>query len=309
MIGTRTFLAIGVAAIAIASPALAQRGRTAAPATITLGQTVEGTLTAASTSTNCTPDGPEVRSYRFQGQAGQRIQITQSADDFDSMVEIGKMDGCSFVSMGSNDDGAGPEDGLNSRLVARLPETGTYVIRARSLGDTGVGKFNLTLTALPALPSAPAPIALTLGQQVEGELTANDAVIEEEAPEAMWGDGLDGEMGTSIIESSRPYRLYSFSGTAGQEVLLSLDSEEFDAFLEAGVDSPLGFAVMSSNDDGGGEEDGLNSRLRVTFKTAGTILIRVSPLSSDTGHYTLIAADAPPVSADDAAAADTHEGH
>lgn len=305
MIGTRTFLALGVAAIAIASPAMAQRGRTAAPATITLGQSVEGTLAAASTSTNCTPDGPEVRSYRFQGQAGQRIQITQTADDFDSMVEIGKMDGCAFVSLGSNDDGAGPEDGLNSRLVARLPETGTYVIRARSLGGTGVGKFNLTLTALPALPGAPTPIALTLGQKAEGELTANDAVIEE-AAEPMWGDGMDGEMATSIIESSRPYRLYSFTGTAGQEVLFSLDSEEFDAFLEAGIDSPLGFAVMSSNDDGGGEEDGLNSRLRVKFKTAGTIMIRVSPLSSDTGHYTLTAADAPPIDPN----AEVHEvGH
>lgn len=306
MIGTRTLLALGVAAVAIASPAMAQRGRAAAPATITLGQTVEGTLAAASTSTTCTPDGPEVRSYRFQGQAGQRIQITQSADDFDSMVEIGKMEGCAFVSLGSNDDGAGPEDGLNSRLVARLPETGTYVIRARSLGDTGVGKFNLTLTALPALPAAPTPIALTLGQKVEGELTANDAVIEENT-EPMWGE--DGESTPSIIESSRPYRLYSFTGTAGQEVLFSLDSEEFDAFLEAGVDSPLGYAVMSSNDDGGGEEDGLNSRLRVTFKSAGTILLRVSPLSSDTGHYTLTAADAPPETAADAAAAENHEGH
>lgn len=305
MIGTRTLLAIGVAAIAMTSPALAQRGRAAAPANIALGQTIEGTLAAASTSTTCTPDGPEVRSYRFQGQAGQRIQITQSADDFDSLVEIGKMDGCAFVQLGSNDDGAGPEDGLNSRLVARLPETGTYVIRARSLGDSGVGKFNLTLTGLPALPAPAAPIALTLGQKVEGELTANDAVIEE-AAEPMWGEGMDGEGTPSIIESSRPYRLYSFTGTAGQEVLLSLDSEEFDAFLEAGADTPLGFSVIASNDDGGGEEDGLNSRLRVTFKTAGTITIRVSPLSSDTGRYSLIATNAPPVDPN----AEVHEvGH
>lgn len=306
MIGTRTLLALGVAAVAFASPAMAQRNRTAAPATITFGQTIEGTLAAASTSTTCTPDGPEVRSYRFQGQAGQRIQITQTADDFDSMVEIGKMDGCAFVVLGSNDDGSGAEDGLNSRLVARLPETGTYVIRARSLGDTGAGKFNLTLTSLPALPTAPAPIALTLGQKVEGELTANDPVIEE-AAEPMWGE--DGESTPSIIESSRPYRLYSFTGTAGQEILFSLDSEEFDAFLEAGADTPLGFSVVASNDDGGGEEDGLNSRLRVTFKSAGTIMIRVSPLSSDTGHYTLTAAVAPPQTAAEAEAAEAHEGH
>jgi hypothetical protein len=307
MIGIKTKFVIGVALIAMAAPAMAQRGRAAAPATITLGQTIEGTLAAAATSTTCTADGPELRSYRFQGQAGQRIQITQTADDFDSMIEIGKMDGCNFVTLGSNDDGAGPEDGLNSRLVARLPETGTYVIRARSLGDTGVGKFNLTLTALPALAEPAAPIALTLGQKVEGELTANDPVIEE-AAEPIWSgeEGMDAESTPSIIESARPYRLYSLAGTAGQEILLSLDSDEFDAFIEAGADSPLGFVSAASNDDGGGEEDGLNSRLRVTFKKAGTILIRVSPLSSDTGHYSLTAAIAPPVDAN----SEVHEeGH
>lgn len=306
MIGTKTKLVIGVALLAMASPSLAQRGRAAAPATITLGQTVEGNLAAAATNAACTPDGPEVRSYRFSGQAGQRIQVTMTADDFDTLVEIGKLDGCSFVSLGSNDDGAGPEDGLNSRLVARLPETQTYVIRARSLSDTGVGKFNLALTGLPALPGAPTPIALTLDNKVEGELTSGDAVITDAATPMYDEAGMEG--GSSIIESSRPYHLYSLAGTAGQEILLSLDSEEFDAFLDAGANTPLGFASVASNDDGGGEEDGLNSRLRVKFATTGTILVRVSPLSSDTGHYSLTATIAPPVDAA-AAATEVHEGH
>jgi hypothetical protein len=302
MIGNRTKLAIGVALLAFATPALAQRGRTAAPATITLGQTVEGTIAAASTSTTCTPDGPEVRSYRFAGQEGQRIQVTLNADDFDTLLEIGKMDGCNFISLGTNDDGAGAEDGLNSRLIARLPETANYIIRARSLGDGGAGKFTLALTGLPPLPPAPAPRALSLDQSVEGDLTANDAVIVEPANEYF-------DMEPTIVESARPYHLYSFTGTAGQEIMFKLDSEEFDAFLEAGVDSPLGFAVISSNDDGGGEDDGLNSRLRVTFAQSGTVMVRVSPLTSDTGHYKLTAIIAPPVEATADAATEVHEGH
>ena len=53
--------------------------------------------------------------------------------------------------------------------------------------------------------------------------------------------------------------------------------------------TPLGYSVAASNDDGSGEDDGLNSRLKVRFATDGTMLIRVSPLGSDTGAYTLTA--------------------
>ena len=302
--GTKTNMLVGIAMIALAVPAAAQnRGRTAPPATITFGQTIEGEI-AAPRAGECPPADPRVRSYNVTVEADTRLEVTMRADDFDTLVEIGKMDGCTYTMLGSNDDGSGEDDGLNSRLIATLRDAGTYVIRAKALADDGAGKFSLALNRLAAPPPPPTPIPLTLGASAQGALTTNDAMID---TSSAYGDEYaseyGGDMGIDISESGRPYHLYSLTGSAGQDYLIKMDSEEFDAFLEAGSMSPLGYSVSASNDDGGGEEDGLNSRLRVKFQTDGTIIIRASPLGNDTGAYTISADVAPPVEATDAAPA------
>ncbi|MEY3334523.1 MAG: hypothetical protein RLZZ176_2826, partial [Cyanobacteriota bacterium] len=45
-----------------------------------------------------------------------------------------------------NDDG--PDGTSNSLLFTRVIETGTYIIRIRSFGETGLGKFKLKVTKL-----------------------------------------------------------------------------------------------------------------------------------------------------------------
>lgn len=281
MIGTSIRFLSGVALLAIATPALAQ-AQGDRPAPISFGQTVEGEIKSGEET--CAPN-PHIRSYSFRAEANSRVEIVMTADDFDTLVEIGSLDGCTFTSLGSNDDGAGSEDGLNSRLTARLAEAGTYVIRATSFQDDTGGKFSLSLNRLPPAAGAPEPKPLTLGQSVSGTLSAADATIEDSSED------------NSVLESGRPYQLYALTGTAGQEVSIKLDSDEFDPVLDVGTMSPLGYSVAETNDDGPGEDDGLNSRLTIRFRTAGTLIIRVSPLSNDSGAYTLIAE-----------AADAHEG-
>lgn len=289
MIGKKSRLVIGVALLAIAAPSFAQsRSRTPAPATIGFGQTVEGEI--ARPSGACAAEDPRVKSYRFTISEPTRIEVTMRADDFDTLVQIGQMEGCTYTELGANDDGSGEEDGLNSRLIANLRNPGTYVVRATSYQAEAIGKYSVTLNRLPAPPEAPAPIALTLGQAVEGSLSAADAMID---------DGSDAE---TVIESSRPYHLYSLTGRAGEEYEITMSSDEFDSFVEIGSMTPLGYSVASSNDDGGGEEDGLNSRMRVKFRSDGTMVIRASPLNNDSGAYKLMAAIAPPEAAADAAA-------
>lgn len=278
--------------LTMAAPADAQsRSAARAPAPIAFGATVNGRITAA--EQNCSVETPGARAYSFTAEAGTRIEVTMQADDFDTLVEVGQIVDCAFVSMGSNDDGAGPEDGLNSRLTGTLPTAGTYIIRATSFGGNGNGPFQLTLNRLPPLRGAPDPIAVTVGQPAMGALTADDALIPNEFNEFS-GLGEFGESSLgSIIDTGRPYHLYSLSGAAGDEYVITLASEEFDAFLEVGVDSPLGYSVAQSNDDGGEEGDGLNSRLKINFRNAGTLIIRVSPLSMGTGAYTLSVEPAP----------------
>jgi hypothetical protein len=286
------------AAIAVATPAMAQRQSTARPAPIGYGQTVSGNIGVASTGTTCTPVGPNERRYSFTAAANERIEVTMQADDFDTVVEVGKMDGCNFVSMGRNDDGGGPEDGLNSRLTGRMPEAGNYIIRATGLSSEAVGGFRLALNRLPPPAGAPTPVAIGVGQKVDGTLTSNDAMIEDTGMTGMNPFAIEAMMAATgeeptetpqmIMDSGRPYRLYTLTGNAGDKFRIRLDSDEFDPMLEVGVDSPLGFSVAQSNDDGGGENDGLNSRLNITFAKAGTLMIRVSPLGRDTGAYSLM---------------------
>jgi hypothetical protein len=238
---------------------------------ITVGQSVEGQIAApvGGCATN-----PRVRAWRFEGRADQRIEVTMQSDDFDTLVELGRMQGCEFQSLASNDDGAGPEDGLNSRLSVRLRESGTYVVRAMSFSDDGSGPFTLAIRQLPPPPPEPAPRPLTLGREVRGQMTNTDPTIS------------TGEE-DSLTEGGRHYHYYTLTGAAGDRINFELDSNEFDPVLEAGSLSPLGYSVAQYNDDGGGPEDGLNSRLSVTFRTAGTIVLRVSPLGNDVGSYRL----------------------
>lgn len=269
---TYASLACSAALAVFASPAVAQDAaqQPDLPA-ITVGQSVQGEIAApvGGCATNA-----RVRAWRFEGRADQRIEIVMQSEDFDTLVELGRMEGCEFLSLASNDDGAGPEDGLNSRLSVRLRETGSYVVRAMSFSDDGAGPFTLAIRQLPPPPPEPAPRPLALGREVRGQLTNSDPVIS------------NGEE-DGLTEGGRVYHYYSLTGAAGEQVRLELDSNEFDPVLEAGSLSPLGYSVAQYNDDGGGPEDGLNSRMNVTFRTAGTIVLRVSPLGSGVGSYRL----------------------
>jgi hypothetical protein len=263
------------AALPLAAHAQSQDSNANLPS-IAVGDSVEGRIAAP--VGGCT-DNPRVRMWRFAATAEQRIEITMQSEEFDTLLEIGRLTGCEFESLASNDDGSGPEDGLNSRLTVRLPEAGTYVIRALAFGDSGSGPFTLAVRQMPPPAAPPAPIALTLGREARGTLTNRDATIPS-------GEG-------GLTEGGRPYHLYAITGAAGDVLNLALDSSDFDPVLEAGVNGPLGYAASQYNDDGGGPDDGLNSRMTVTFRSAGTIVLRVSPLGMGTGAYRLRANRAP----------------
>lgn len=271
---TRSFgrLIGGVALAALAGPAMAQQAAQQPDLpTITVGQSVEGQIAAPADTCGTSP---RVRAWRFEGRADQRVEITMRSDDFDTLVELGRMEGCEFRSLASNDDGGGPEDGLNSRLTVRLRENGTYVVRALSFSDDGAGPFTLAIRQLPPPAPEPEPRTLTLGREVRGQIVATDPAMD---------TGED----NSLVEGGRRYHLYTLTGAAGDRINLELDSNEFDPVIEAGSMGPLGYSIAQYNDDGGGPEDGLNSRLTVTFRTAGSIVLRVSPLGNDTGAYRL----------------------
>ncbi len=127
-----------------------------------------------------------------------------------------------------------------------------------------VGGQVFSITQSGGGPCAPTPISI--GQTVNGNLTTNDCPL---------GDGTF-------------YDAYSFSGTAGQRVAVSMTSNQFDTFLI--LNRPDG-SPLAIDDDGGG---GTNSRIPpgssfITLPTTGTYTIWANAFdpSDTTGAYSL----------------------
>jgi hypothetical protein len=128
-------------------------------------------------------------------------------------------------------------------------------------------------SAVPALAQstdASAVATLDVGTEVQGALTADDAVG---------------------IEDEYRYDVYRLRATAGQRLEFTLRSEDFDAYLavyEEGLDEAL-----ATDDDGLG--DGTDARLRFTAPKDGDYLLHARTLSGlEGGDYTLTLTERPP---------------
>ena len=254
------------AALASALPAAAL-----AQSALTPGGPVQGELTLE--SDRMSSNVYYLDNYTVSGTAGDRITIAMQSDEFDTLIEIGQMVDGEFQQISIDDDGG---DGLNSRLVFTFPETGEYVVRARTFGADSTGTYSIELSELGPPPPPPPPIRIRPGRTASGELTVDSPTY---AADSYGG-------------SDRHYALYELRGREGDTRTVTLRSDDFDAFLEIGAMSPLGFAVVDSNDDGMANEDeeslGLDSRLTVTFQRSGTLMIRATTLGGGaTGAYTL----------------------
>ncbi|MBE9179178.1 trypsin-like peptidase domain-containing protein [Oculatella sp. LEGE 06141] len=78
------------------------------------------------------------------------------------------------------------------------------------------------------------------------------------------------------------FNAYSFDGTAGQQVIIEMNSSEFDSYLI--LLAPDG-TDLAQDDDGGGDT---NARLITTLPSTGTYIILANSYSSrETGNYSL----------------------
>jgi hypothetical protein len=224
---------------------------------ITFGSPASGTLSEGGPRLE---DGDKLYDqYTFTAAAGERVKIETNASAFDSVVQIGRMAGGSFEEIKSDDDSAGDK---NARLLAVLENAGEYVVRVHGFDRDAKGAYTVSLDRLPAPAPAPRPKPIRIGQVLRGELTTSSATFDE----------------------FRAYDYYALNGRAGQTATIIMRAD-YDAFLDVGVMSPGGFAVLKSDDDGGG---GTNAKVDFTFERAGQVLIRVSPLQGGVvGAYTV----------------------
>jgi serine protease Do len=116
--------------------AVAVEGGTGVMGSITRGQTVSGTLTAADARLS---DGSAYQAWLFQGRAGETIVVEVRSRDFDAYAIIQDGNGNRIA---SDDDSGG---GTNARLRFTLTYTGTFRILANSFRQGTFGAYTLSV--------------------------------------------------------------------------------------------------------------------------------------------------------------------
>lgn len=160
--------------------------------------------------------------YVFSGVEGQRVQAVMRSGDFDTFLRIGSA-GSEFEELANDDDGLG--EGTDSRLNLTLPATGDYVLRASPLGGDSDGLYSLELIDRGPEPT---PGSILIGSTARGTLAETDASAE------------DGSF----------YDAYRFDAKKGDTLIVTMVSNEADAFVAIGRDSEGGdFEALASDDD------------------------------------------------------------
>ncbi|MBW4646894.1 MAG: PPC domain-containing protein [Goleter apudmare HA4340-LM2] len=90
-----------------------------------------------------TGQGGFARDYAVKLNKGDNLAVDLASDNFDSIITLLGPNGATIA---ENDDG--PDGSSNSLLFTRIVEAGTYIVRVRSFGETGVGNFKLKVTKL-----------------------------------------------------------------------------------------------------------------------------------------------------------------
>lgn len=242
----------------VAEPSTARGGLIdpAGSTLITLGDAISGSLDRDD------PSGPRgvQDSFVFQASAQQEIDFGLTSGAFDTFLTV---EGPAGFSAENDDDPRSRT--LNSRLVATLPEDGTYRVVVSGYDDTAQGTYRLRTGAVGAVDQAAAAQAraITLGETVTASLDDSDFTLD------------DGEYADS----------YRFEGLRGQRLSFTMESEEFDTYLAL----TLPDGSREANDDRAGLEN-TNSWLPITLPEDGSyILTATSFASGTTGTYTLSA--------------------
>jgi hypothetical protein len=230
----------------------------AAPGYIEAGQTVQGRLHSGS---RVRSDDSYYDLYLYQGSPGERIVIRMRSSSFDTYLSWGPWDGRQVSVEANDDDGDG---GTDSRLEVTIGSTGVYGIMANTLSSSQTGSYTLSLERAAAPGTSTQSVStIRPGMTVQSRL----------------------QSGSRLRSDGSYYDLYTFEGSAGDRVIITMRSTEFDAYLSFGPYEGGDVTIEQSDDDSGG---GTDSRIEATLARAGTYGIMANSLGSgETGAYSL----------------------
>ncbi|MBB4637269.1 DUF4344 domain-containing metallopeptidase [Longimicrobium terrae] len=198
--------------------------------------------------------------FVYQGSPGEQIEVTMSSSDFDTFLGGGEDAASAVTGADHDDDGGG---GTNSQLRVTVGSNGRYVIRANSLQGNVTGAYTLAVRSAGGGGQVASGSTIRQGQTVSGRLEASDPTLQ------------DGSH----------YDIYTYQGQPGEEIVVRLESTDFDPFLTWGTLFGNQYQRIAQDDDSG---PGANAELRVRLDRSGTYAIQANSFgANESGAYTL----------------------
>lgn len=220
--------------------------------------------------------------FALRGEQGALLQAALVASDEASGLDpILQLRDESGAVVASNDDHAGGRNALVRHVFA---DDALYTLAASAFRDTS-GQYALRI-AERQIPLTQAPEQMIgLGEIASGRIGPGYDQGGQEP------DAITYQLDTEALAAiSAGLGAISFSLEAGEEPDPDFGSG-FDPYLELGFATPLGFAVVAIDDDGGGELDALLSVDLAALKRAPGLLermrLRVSGFGASEGAYRL----------------------
>ncbi len=233
---------------------------------LTVGRTVSGELSASDAQL---ATGAHFDRYTIDGREGQMLELQLNSDALDPYLQIDGPDGFTLA----NDD----DDGLNSRIIVRLPATGSYTVMATSYGPRETGAYRLSV----AEAASGAEVTAGLRGRPRRAGAADDPVIQ-------LGANQQGTLarGDDRLGSGEFFDAFRFQGRRGQRVAINVDSSDFDTYVI--INTPSGEQI--DNDDR--EPGNLNAGLERVLPADGEYRVMVTSYRpNETGAYRLSVAE------------------
>lgn len=222
------------------------------------GDSVRGALEGGDTQLQ---DNSYYDLYTYQGAPGEEIEVFMASANFDTYLLGGPTSSDAFAGADRDDDGGG---GTNSQLRVTAGSDGRYTIIANAFSPEARGDYQITVRSLAATSNdLPDIMAIGLGETTRGRLDASDPVLD------------DGSY----------YDFYAYTGTPGQDVVITLSSTDFDPYVMLNRVFGGELEAVAQDDDGG---PGINARIRTRIGASGTYVIVANSFGRDgLGDYTL----------------------
>ncbi|MBH5322180.1 hypothetical protein [Aurantiacibacter sediminis] len=219
--------------------------------------------------------------FEIAGVAGQMVEIALLAGDDQMLDPLLELRDASGEVIAYNDDGG---NGLNSYIAHVFEESGTYTIAATGYSES-TGDFILRVRdQREATAQLPLQV-IGFADQASGDLASSFS------DDPMRPSFIDYQLSESALAAIR-------SGDGDVTIRMNAveggDADfggDIDPYLEVGFDTPLGFAIVATDDDGSGTLDSMLpldlGLLADNPELLSMLRIRAKGLGGSSGAYTL----------------------